>query len=358
MPSFQELFGRDPQAIAEVPGRVNVLGEHTDYNDGYVLPTVIPQTTTVQVGLSADGVHHLYSATLQEQVDLPPQTKKGQGFSRYVLGCFKLLEAQQILLPALNLWIDSTIPIGAGLSSSAALNIAVLKALRSLLSLDITDLDLAKLAQQVEHQYAGVQCGIMDPIAVCFADRQHLLFLDTQTLDFQRVPFPEGAELLVMDSGIPRTLANSGYNQRRAECEEAAQELGLPSLRAVRTLDQLRTLRSRLRARARHVFTENQRVLTAKDGVSARELGLLMNASHASLRDDYQVSVPGVDDLVELLINTPGVFGARLTGAGFGGACVALIAQGQAAAIAESVLTPYRLRGYTGRLLVPNRFRT
>jgi galactokinase len=247
----------------------------------------------------------------------------------------------------------SSVPIGSGLSSSAALEVATLRGLRSLLNLNIDDVQIAQFGQQAEIQFAGVQCGIMDQMASSLADAEHMLFLDTRTLERKLIPFPSGAEILVMDSGIPRTLATSGYNQRRAECEEAAQQLGVKALRDITNADALSELPELLQRRARHVVTENNRVLEATQGVSATRFGELMNASHASLRDDYEVSVAGLDQLVDLLQNTPGVFGARLTGAGFGGACVALVEAGKAEAIAHSVLDRYNQTGFTGRILVP-----
>jgi galactokinase len=357
--NFQTLFHQNPVVEAQAPGRVNLLGEHTDYNDGFVLPTVIPQTTTVQLGLSPDSQHHVYAASLNEWVHLSPAADIPKGFVCYVAGCLRLLEERGIEIPPLNIRIDSSVPIGAGLSSSAALEIAVLRAVRtlgakrSLLALDLTDIELAQIAQQAEHQFAGVQCGIMDQMAVSLADAQHLLFLDTRTLAYERIPLPAGAEILVIDSGIRRVLTDSGYNQRRLECETAAQYLGLPALRDLEDLAQLRSLPSPLRQRVRHVFTENQRVLSARQGASASRFGQLMTASHASLRDDYEVSIPALDCLANLLQHTSGVFGARLTGAGFGGACVALIATGQSQQIAASVLEQYSHHGFQGHLLVP-----
>lgn len=193
----------------------------------------------------------------------------------------------------------------------------------------------------------------MDQMASSLADTQHLLFLDTRSLDRQLLPFPIGSEILVIDSGIPRTLAESGYNQRRAECKEAARRLGVKALRDIIDITQLETLPELLKKRARHVITENNRVLEAKQGITAARFGDLMNDSHASLRDDYQVSIAGLDRLVSILQSTPDVFGARLTGAGFGGACVALVTEGKAIEIAKTVLESYRKAGYTGRLLVP-----
>lgn len=354
MTTFQQIFNAAPNVEASAPGRVNLLGEHTDYNDGFVLPTAIPQTTIVQLGFSANHLHHFYSHELEERVSLTTTDPVPQGFASYVFGCLRVLEQAGYSIPPLNGYVSSSVPIGSGLSSSAALEVALLRGLRSLLSLDLDDIRIAQLGQQAEIEYAGVQCGIMDQMASSLADTRHMLFLDTRSLDRELLPFPTGAEVLVIDSGIPRTLAGSGYNQRRTECETAARRLGVKALRDVTDLTQLEMLPEPLRKRARHVVSENNRVLEAKQGITAVRFGMLMNASHASLRDDYQVSIAGLDQLVSILQATPDVFGARLTGAGFGGACVALVTKGRAGAIAQTVLKTYRQTGHTGRLLVPD----
>ncbi|MES1022545.1 galactokinase [Gloeocapsa sp. BRSZ] len=350
--NFQQVFGNPPQIEASAPGRVNLLGEHTDYNDGFVLPTAIPQRTTVQIGLSRDLQHHFYSENLNEKVsvssDRPPS-----GFASYIFGCIELLIKSGYTIPPLNVWVNSTVPIGLGLSSSAALEIATLRGLRLLFNLPLNDVELAQIGQQAEIQYAGLNCGIMDQMASSLADTDSMLFLDTRTLERRVLPFPEGAEILVIDSGVHHALAkDSGYNQRRAECEEAARRLHLLALRDITDPHVVEILPEPLKRRARHVITENNRVLEAAQGVSAARFGELMNASHASQRDDYEVSVVAVDTLVAILQKTSGVFGARLTGGGFGGACVALIATGEQA-IATDVLEQYNHAGYVGRILVP-----
>jgi galactokinase len=337
---------------ASAPGRVNLLGEHTDYNDGYVLPIAIPQQTTVQLSLSADPQHHFYSQVFAEKVSLTSADPVPQGFASYLYGCIRVLEQQSISIPPLNVYITSTVPIGAGLSSSAALEVAMLRGLRSLLSLDLNDVQIAVLGQQAERQYSGVHCGIMDQMASSLGDSKHLLFLDTRTLEFQRLPLPIGAEIIAIDSGIPRTLAESGYNQRRSECEAAAKLMGVRALRDIPNIEAIAHLPTPLQARSRHVITENDRVLTARQGISAKQFGELMNASHASLRDDYQVSVAGLDILVDILQKTKGVFGAKLTGAGFGGSCVALVEAQKGNAIAKQVLRDYNHTGYHGCILI------
>jgi galactokinase len=276
-----------------------------------------------------------------------------RGFASYLYGCIRVLEQQDISIPPLNVHVTSSVPIGAGLSSSAALEVAMLRGLRSLLALDLNDVQIAQLGQQAERQYSGVQCGIMDQMAASLGDSQHLLFLDTRTLEFQRLPLPIGAEIIAIDSGIPRTLATSGYNQRRSECEAAAKLMGVKALRDILNIAAIAHLPSPLLERSRHVITENDRVLKARQGISAKLFGELMNASHASLRDDYQVSIPGLDSLVDILQKTEGVFGAKLTGAGFGGSCVALVEAGKGRSIAEQVLRDYNRTGNNGSILIP-----
>ncbi|MEH2149107.1 galactokinase [Nostoc sp.] len=351
--NFQQVFGKPPETQASAPGRVNLLGEHTDYNDGFVLPTAIPQCTTVQLGFSSDSQHHFYSENLNEQVSISDINHTPSGFASYIFGCIEILQKAGHTIPSLSVYIKSSVPMGSGLSSSAALEVATLRALRQLLNLPIDDVEIAQFAQQAEIQYAGVQCGIMDQMASSLADTEHILFLDTRTLERRVMPLPEKAEILVIDSGVPRTLATSGYNQRRAECEEAARSLGVKALRDITDAKVTEKLPEPLRRRARHVVTEDNRVLEVLQGVSSERFGKLMNASHASLRDDYEVSVPALDTLVELLQKTPGVFGARLTGAGFGGACVALVAAGEGRNIATRILEQYNQAGYSGEILVP-----
>lgn len=350
--NFQTIFNRTPEVEAKAPGRVNLLGDHTDYNDGFVLPTAIPQQTIVQLGMNSESNHHFYSQELNQHVSFNATDPLPEGFASYIVGCIRVLEAEGISVPHLTGFVTSSVPIGSGLSSSAALEVAVLRGLRSLLHLDLDDVRIAQLGQQAEIQYAGMRCGIMDQMASSLADTKHMLFLDTRSLDRKVLPFPAGAEIIVLDSGVPRSLVNSGYNQRRSECEAAAQQLGVKALRDVTDPQAVDRLPEPIRKRARHVITENNRVLDVLKGISAEEFGKLMNASHASLRDDYEVSIPALNELVDLLQNSSGVFGARLTGAGFGGACVALAEIGKGTTIAQQVLDQYHTLGYTGKILV------
>ncbi|MGZ9031265.1 MAG: galactokinase [Burkholderiaceae bacterium] len=355
MKSFDEVYGGNPLATGTAPGRVNLLGEHTDYNDGYVLPVAIGQQTRVAVRPNHEGRFRLYAAALGAVSDFEPGEVPSEQFARYVKGCIAVTEDVGFHVPPLDIHVTSTVPIGVGLSSSAALEVATLRALRELLTLPFDDVRIAQLAQRAEIEHAGVRCGIMDQMASSLADTTRALFLDTRTLARRLVPLPPDAEVLVLDSGIARELAASGYNTRRAECEEAARLLGVPALRDVpiEELQRIHALPEPLRRRARHVITENQRVLDALRAIDASTFGALMNASHASLRDDFEVSVPALDRLVELLWDSDEVHGARLTGAGFGGACVALCRTGTVVGVATKVLARYAEQGGRGRQLVP-----
>ena len=343
--SADDYFDGVPYVAARAPGRVNLLGEHTDYNDGFMLPLATPQSTLVcmarQPAASGMTQSTYYSATLGEEVVFDAAAPAPEGFARYVAGCVHMLEQQGIAVPPLRVYVSSDLPLGSGLSSSAALEVATLRALRSLLAIDLDDVKLALLAQQAEIRYAGVNCGVMDQMASSLADEKSMLFIDARSLQTRLLPLPAGADIIVIDSGVARTLAASKYNERRAECEAAAAQLGVPSLRDVRDAATVETLPSPLRERARHIVTENGRVLEACGGVDAARFGALMNASHASLRDDYAVSIPALDRLTELLREQGAVFGARLTGAGFGGACVALCREGQGASAGMAVVQQF-----------------
>ena len=342
--TFGNTFGQPAEVTGRAPGRVNLLGEHTDYQGGFVLPAAIPQQATVSIRRNGGDTHHLHSANLHQTLNVP-LGEVGSGFAPYLTGSAALAGVKD----ALDIWVWSDVPSG-GLSSSAALELATLRALRELYGLPLSDVDLALIGQKVEHEYVGVMCGIMDQMASSLADTTHMLFLDTRSLERRKLPMPAGTQILVLDSGVPRRLAESGYNERRAQVEEASRLLGVTQLRDVTDVATLSVLPELLLRRARHVVSENARVLEALNA-DAAHFGVLMNASHASLRDDYQVSHPQVDVLVAHLQAHPEVFGARMTGAGFGGAVVALVKSGQAPQIASDVLAKYT--GAEGRMVVP-----
>lgn len=344
MAGFEALFGCAARAAGRAPGRVNLLGEHTDYNQGLVLPIAIARHVTVEVAPSRDGWHRFHSVQLGDTVAYEDGTAAPAGFALYLHGCIEVLRNRGQAVPPVLARVDSDVPIGAGLSSSAALEVATLRALRTLLGIAIDDEQVALLAHEAENRYAGVRCGLLDQMASSLADTDRMLYLDTRSLERRLLPLPSGAELLVVDSGESRSLAGSGYNQRRAECERAAALLGLASLRDLDSAAQAGQLPPPLDRRARHVVTENERVRTAAQGIDdAAAFGALMDASHASLSADYEVSTPALDELAAALQSQSDVFGAKLTGAGFGGACVALVRSGRGEDVAGRVLSSYRL---------------
>ncbi len=347
---FRRVFGIEPAVVAQAPGRVNLLGDHTDYNDGFVLPTAIPHTTCVAIAPGA-GADEAYSAEL-DRMKRFDRTGPLIDFARYVGGCIRVLAAEAYRIPPLRIWIGSEVPIGVGLSSSAALEVAMLRALDALLGLKLDPVRIALLGQRVEREHAGVNCGIMDQMAASLGASGCMLFIDTMTLAYRRVPIPARAEILVVDSGVARALSGSAYNERRQECADAARALKVRSLREITDIAALSGLPDRLHRRARHVVSENARVRAAL-AADAHGFGELMKASHASLRDDYEVSVAPVDRLVEEMIATEGVFGARMTGAGFGGACVALVERGAAARIGARLCLPQLSPGVKRRVIVP-----
>ena len=346
-------FDGNPQAHQSAPGRVNLLGEYTDYNDGYMLPIATPQRTEVMLAPSPDELFHLYSTTLSESVTVARDGHAPDGFGRYIEGCIRLLEQRGASVPPLRLYVRSNLPVGAGLSSSAALEVAALRALRSVLGIALDDVALALIAQQAEILNAEVRCGVMDQLAASLADCDHMLFIDARTYATHLLALPANSEIIVIDSGVPRMLASSKCNERRTECEEAARQLNVVALRDVKEPVAVEKLAPPWRQRARHVVAENQRVLRACAGTSGALFGQLMNESHASLRDDFEVSIGALDDLTALLRAQPGVYGARLTGAGFGGACVALCEAGKAMAIGTDVVADFNASGRSATLLIP-----
>ena len=346
--SFAALFGRSPSVTADAPGRVNLIGEHTDYNQGFVLPTPIPQRTVAELAPRADEQVRAASASLTgkvEQYALGAETP-GRGWLDYVQGLTWALRADGALILGFDLRLASSVPIGAGLASSAALEVAVLRALRAAFRLPLDDVELALLGQRAENEFVGARVGVMDQMAASLGVGGRALLIDTRSLEHRSVALPAGAELVVIDSGVAHRNRAGGYNARRAECERACALLGVRALRdlAAADLPQL-ALPDPLARRVRHVVGENERVRAALAALEAGDvvrLGALLDASHASLRDDYEVSTPEVDRLVEIARAQPETLGARLTGGGFGGAIVALVRRGAAAAVAERIT-----RGFT-----------
>jgi galactokinase len=360
---FEVLFGCPPDVTAEAFGRVNLIGEHTDYNDGFVLPTSIPQSTAVALAARSDRLARVWSADLS--VGRAPETftvggeAPGRGWLDYVQGVVRALAGAGVSVGGFDLAIRSTVPLGSGLSSSAALEVAVIRGLRALFHADVDDVTVARLGQRAENDFVGAPVGIMDQMASSLAQPGIALFIDTRTLAYEQVHLPAKTELLVVNSGVAHNHAAGDYRTRRAECERAAELLGVAALRDVGVdgLDRVNALPDPLSRRARHVVTENQRVLDAVAAArrgDAETLGRLFSASHVSQRDDFAVSVPEVDLLVELAEAEPAVYGARLTGGGFGGSIVALVRDGEASGVGARVAMEYdRRAGRHATVLVP-----
>lgn len=347
--SFESTFGLPPEGEAQAPGRVNLLGEHTDYNQGLVLPMAIPYRTRV-LARRAEGLE-VYAEAFGERKVRKSLEPEGSWLD-YVTGCLWVLAEEGLSLPGLQAWISSEIPMGAGLSSSAALEIAVLRALRSLYGLPLDDRELAFLAQRAESEFVGVRCGIMDQMASALGEEGMALFLDTRDLTSRLLPLPAGHRILIVDSGLPRRLAEAGYNERRRECEEASRRLGVKSLRELswEDLARIEELPPPLPRRVRHVLSENERVLKgikALEQGDAQGFGALMVASHRSLKEDYEVSTPELDRLVDRLL-AQGALGARLTGAGFGGSVIALVPEERVAKLRRAFEEWPGLRLYEG----------
>ena len=307
-----------------------------------------PATYQRLVRFNESGSFRLFPAALDQLVEFNLSNSPSEHFATYIFGCLRKVKDLGVNMPALDIHISSNVPMGVGLSSSAALEVAMLRALRELLNVDINDIMIAKMAQQAEIEYAKVNCGIMDQMAASLAYTQHLLFLDTPAFETQLLPLPAHSEILDLDSGFSRSLAKSKYNERRLKCAAAAKLLKVNELRDAMDLSAIEKLAEPLNRRARHVFHENNRVLHARKGLTAREFGQLMNASHLNLMQDYEVSILELDLLVSLLHQYDDVFGAKLTGAEFGGACVALCREYSAMSIGQAVLKEYNKVGKQG----------
>jgi galactokinase len=360
-PSFDRLFGRSATVVSSAPGRVNLIGEHTDYNGGYVLPTAIPQRTQVELARRDDGRIRAASANVGSalfEYRLGGEQRRGR-WSDYVQGVTWGLAHEGFRVGGADLRVESRVPLGSGLSSSAALLVALLRAFRDAFALDLPDVPLARLAKRAENDFVGAPVGIMDQMACTLAGDRQALFLDTRSLDYTIVALPPGIELVILNSGIAHNHAKGDYGTRRAECERAAEALGVAQLRDLDSSDlpRIMTLPDPLGRRARHVVTEDERVLAAVRAIKAGDvenLGRLFYASHDSMRDDYEVSIPEIDLLVDLGRTDSDIHGARLTGGGFGGSVVMLARPGAAAAAAERIRREYTRRtGAPATVLVP-----
>ncbi|HSO70492.1 MAG TPA: galactokinase [Arachnia sp.] len=352
---YRTVAGEDPEGLWFAPGRVNLIGEHTDYNDGFVLPFALERKAVIAGGRRDDDRLVMVSLELDDEVsvalaDLAPGT---EGWASYLAGVAWALREAGHHVGGATLVMTSDVPLGAGLSSSAAIECATVATLADLYGLDIPKMDRAKLARVAENAYVGAPTGLLDQAASTLCEADSGLFLDCRTLETQHVPLPmaeQGYEILVLDTKTPHSHVDGEYGSRRASCEEASAILGVPALRDVTDLEEAlsRLDDETLRKRVRHVVTENERVLQAFELAKRGDLpGLapLLDASHASMRDDYEITVPTVDLAVEAA-RAAGALGARMTGGGFGGCIIALTRAGEADHIGRAVAGAFAEAGY------------
>ena len=360
---FAERFGGEPDGVWLAPGRANLMGEHTDYNDGFVLPFALGQGVTAAAARRPG--RRLTLCSRQEPGDVVEVGLDGlapgrvTGWAAYPAGVAWALEAAGHRVPGACIAIDSDVPAGAGLSSSAALECATALALTSLGGLDVPRAELVRITRRAENEFAGVPTGIMDQSASLLCRAGHALLLDCRSLETSQVPFDPaaaGASLLLINTRARHELTDGEYGRRRAECEEAARRLGIPSLRDLTDLADIDSLTDPvLRRRVRHVVTDNQRVLDvvallrAPSGPSAdtyREIGRLLTQAHVSLRDDFEVSWPEADVAVEAAL-AAGAAGARMIGGGFGGSVLGLVPAAAAGAVRDAVAGAFARQGWT-----------
>ncbi|MFE0659933.1 galactokinase, partial [Streptomyces sp. NPDC058876] len=354
---FERIHGRAPDGVWAAPGRVNLIGEHTDYNDGFALPMALPHTAMLAARRRQDGLLRLHSAQGDGRIteltvaDLSPGTVGG--WARYAAGVVGALRERGLPAGGADVHLDSTVPTGAGLSSSAALACAVAVAYDDLYALRLSGPELARVAQYAENAFAGVPCGVMDQMASVCCTEGSALHLDSRSLAVRQVPFDltgHGLRLLVLDTRVAHDLADGAYAALRAGCERAAGLLGVPALRDLSETDlpgALARLPGALAPLVRHVVTENARVGRAVDLLTAgrpEALGPLLSAGHASLRDDYRVSCPETDLAVEAAV-AAGALGARMTGGGFGGSVIALVPVAAAGPVARAVTAAFAAAG-------------
>jgi len=359
-------FGAEATFHVQAPGRVNLIGEHTDYNEGFVLPAAINRYVRLAAHPTTAPALRFYAVYFDEEIALSadhPDRDRIPGWGRYVQGTAAVLHQAGVRLRGMNGVVGGDLPIGAGVSSSAAVEVATALALLRAGGTTRSPREIALLAQRAEVEFVGVRCGVMDQLTVALARAGHVLFLDCRTLATDYVPLPPSVVLVVCDTGVRRSLALSAYNERREECARAVEGLQRlrPTIAALRDimpedLPLLERLPEPLRRRARHVVTENGRVLDATAALRRGDLGAvgtLLRASHASLRDDFEVSVPALEAMVSAAERAPGCVGARMTGAGFGGAAVALVERTAIDAFVASAGAAYeRASGRAGTLLV------
>jgi galactokinase len=351
---FLETFGAEPDLVAAAPGRVNLIGEHIDYSDGFVLPFAIKDRTLVAARKRGDSTVRIASAQRRNKIVTVDISKVKPGlkgeWERYALGVLWALGVKE----GVDLLIDGHVPLGAGLSSSAALECSVATAMNHLFDLGFNLEELARLTQKAENQYVGVPCGIMDQSVSLMATQGSALLLDCRDLTTKNIPFDvasSGLELLIIDTQAHHALTDGGYAERRASCESVVAKLGISSLREL-SMEQLENSRGLLTetefVRARHAVTEMKRVLECVEALSNSDfakVGQLINQSHASLRDDYTVSCPELDTAVEAAL-AAGALGSRMVGGGFGGSAIALIQASKTTETIKAIEKAFSIKGF------------
>ncbi|MBD0420584.1 galactokinase [Streptomyces sp. TRM S81-3] len=358
---FTQLYGSEPEGVWAAPGRVNLIGEHTDYNDGFVMPFALPHTAVAAVSRREDGVLRLHSADIGADVvelrvaDLAPQSDRS--WTAYPSGVVWALREAGHEVTGADVHLASTVPSGAGLSSSAALEVVIALALNDLFSLGLRGWQLARLCQRAENVYVGAPVGIMDQTAAACCEAGHALFLDTRDLSQRQIPFDlaaEGMRLLVVDTQVKHSHSEGEYGKRRAGCEKGAALLGVDALRDVPYADLDAALErlgdeEEVRRLVRHVVTEDERVervVALLESGDTRAIGPVLVEGHASLRDDFRISCPELDLVVDTALAS-GALGARMTGGGFGGSAIVLAEESDVPAITKSVEEAFAAAGFT-----------
>lgn len=358
---FIERFDESPQWVVRAPGRVNLIGEHTDYNDGFVLPLAIDRAIWIALRRRDDRTVSVHSIDYDQprHFSLDDLAKQNDGWVEYLKGVAWVLQEAGFGLRGWEGIMQGDVPLGAGLSSSAALEMATARAMAAAADLPWDPIPMAKLGQKAENQWVGVNCGIMDQLISATGQADHAVLIDCRSLETESVPFPAGIAVVVLDTATRRGLVDSAYNERRSQCEAAAEFFGVSALRDV-TLQRFDEQADRLdevtRRRARHVITENDRTEKAADAMRRGDvttLGALMDASHLSLRDDYEVSCDALNAIVEAARAHPACRGARMTGAGFGGCAVAIVDSQEADGFVAEVGAKYEQKtGHTPAIYV------
>jgi galactokinase len=354
--SFQDIFKKAPQIYVYAPGRVNLIGEHTDYNEGYVLPAAINLQIIVLSTPRNDKIINLYSHKFKSFVSIPINSishNKKEIWSNYEIGVAKMLIDSGYKLGGADILVGGDVPINAGLSSSAAVEVATAHTFKELFNLNISNIEIVKLCQKVENEFVGVGCGIMDQFASCLSRKNFAIFLDCRSLEFEYIPFKtDQIKIFLANTNIERALIGSEYNKRRKESAEGAKILskyisGVKSLRDVNLEDfnkYKHHLPENIRKRCEHVINENQRVIDSIEGLkndSILKLGELMWESHQSLRDLYEVSSKELDIMVDIAKNTEGVLGSRLLGGGFGGCTISIVKNESMEKFKENITRDY-----------------